>query len=565
MSPVVFWYSSSHSRRHIHVTGRQGGRASPAGAARTVADWCGWSRGAGCSPRDDRRRRHSDARIGTGRSARRSRRRRTPSRIPPTMRVEDWTEPWVWRPEDWPGQPLTLQIVGNRHLPRAVSPGNRFTPLYSFNGASPGPTIRMRGDAVLRVKLRNMLGPNHGQVPKGPAPDPFEIPPDDLEAALCAMSKAQGGDCSTPPTRVLEHLDELLHHMPATLVDTSCLSSPANVPHGSHTTNLHTHGLHVEPGTNPNGTQGDNTFLRILPQGRLGDPPARRRRMPSARSSRTSASPKRTTSSRSATSCDRERGRRGAVPAASAGHALVSPALPRRDARSGRQRPRRLPHRRRRRRRCDQPGDDGDASGRIRPMKTGPFDYRERLMMIQRVEVSSLDMDAGPRRNQARAAAAGRDQRRLLADGDVHAAGRRRALARAQRERRRPRHEELHGARRAVRVRGSPAVEGEAGRERRRAARSSSRRRGRTSSAATRTHLPAVVRRHHARRRRERPRAAHDQGSLEAERRVTRTRSIGQPARGRGPDAGRCCATSRTATATARACATCSSGPTRSS
>ena len=186
---------------------------------------------------------------------------------PATMRVEDWSEPWVWRPEEWPGQPLTLQIVGNRHVPRAVSPGNRFTPLYSFNGASPGPTIRTRGDAVLRVKLRNMLGPNHGQVPKGPTPDPFEIPPDDLKAARCAISKAQGGDCSTPPTRVLEHLDELLHHIPATLVDTSCLASPANVPHGSHTTNLHTHGVHVQPGTNPNGTQGDNTFLRVLPRG----------------------------------------------------------------------------------------------------------------------------------------------------------------------------------------------------------------------------------------------------------------------------------------------------------
>src|SRR5687767_15843674 len=51
---------------------------------------------------------------------------------PATMRVEDWSEPWVWRPEEWPGQPLALQIVGNRHVPRAVSPGNRFTPLFSF-------------------------------------------------------------------------------------------------------------------------------------------------------------------------------------------------------------------------------------------------------------------------------------------------------------------------------------------------------------------------------------------------------------------------------------------------
>ena len=155
---------------------------------------------------------------------------------------------------------------------------------------------------VLRVKLRNMLGPNHGQVPKGPTPDPFEIPPDDLKAALCAISKAQGGDCSTPPTRVLEHLDELLHHIPATLVDTSCLASPANVPHGSHTTNLHTHGVHVQPGTNPNGTQGDNTFLRVLPR---GDWEIRQRAadgMPPHARSRTSASARPTSSSRSGTS-----------------------------------------------------------------------------------------------------------------------------------------------------------------------------------------------------------------------------------------------------------------------
>src|SRR5688572_5645762 len=116
---------------------------------------------------------------------------------PLTRPVEDWSEPWVWRPDDWPSQPLTLQVVGNRHLPRAVSPGNGFTPLFSFNGASPGPTIRMRGDGVLRVKLRNMLDRNHGQVPRAPAPDPFEIAPDDLKRVFCAMATAQGRDC--PP------------------------------------------------------------------------------------------------------------------------------------------------------------------------------------------------------------------------------------------------------------------------------------------------------------------------------------------------------------------------------
>ena len=319
---------------------------------------------------------------------------------PATMRVEDWTEPWVWRPDEWPGQPLTLQIVGNRHAPRAVSTGNRFTPLYSFNGTSPGPTIRTRGDAVLRVKLRNMLGPNHGQVPKGPAPDPFEIPPADFDAAMCAISKAQGGDCSMPPVRVLEHFDELFRYIPAQLVDTSCLASPANVPHGSHTTNLHTHGVHVYPGTNPNGTQGDNTFLRLLPRGdwemrqRATEPGCRRRLEAHERVGE----------------ADFEfalgnvmRGRGGVsrphppgthwyhphchgatndqVASGLAGFFIIE-------------------------------GDVDDAinramTGSERPdptERTGPFDYRERVMMIQRVEVSSVDMDAGPRRMQTRLA-----------------------------------------------------------------------------------------------------------------------------------------------------------------
>ena len=57
-------------------------------------------------------------------------------------------------------------------------------------------------------------------------------------------------------------------------------------------------------------------------------------------------------------------------------------------------------------------GDVDDAinkamTGTDRPdpcVKTGPFDYRERLMLIQRVEVFSVDADAGPRRGQARLA-----------------------------------------------------------------------------------------------------------------------------------------------------------------
>ncbi|MCP3915473.1 MAG: hypothetical protein GY711_07965 [bacterium] len=60
--------------------------------------------------------------------------------------VDDWAEPWVWRPHDWPGQQLHLNVVGH---------------------ASPGPTVRMRGDDTLFVRVRNMLGPNDSVLSAG--------------------------------------------------------------------------------------------------------------------------------------------------------------------------------------------------------------------------------------------------------------------------------------------------------------------------------------------------------------------------------------------------------------
>jgi FtsP/CotA-like multicopper oxidase with cupredoxin domain len=318
--------------------------------------------------------------------------------------VEDWSEPWVWRPDDWPAQPLTLQVVGNRHAPRAVSPGNRFTPLFSFNGASPGPTIRVRGDGVLRVKLRNMLDRNHGQVPKAPAPDPFEIAPADLERVFCAVAKAQGRTCPPKgvPPRVFDHLEEFFPHIPVPLVDTSCLTSPANLPHGSHTTNLHTHGLHVNPGRNANGTEGDNTFLRVLPR---GDWDIRQRA--------TAPGCRRDLESNERVGEADYEFALGNVMRATGGRAMPQPHPPGTHWYH--------PH-------CHGATHDQVASGlagffivegdvddainlaltgveRPNPIeKTGPYDYRERLMLIQRVEVPSVDVDAGPRRMQSRLA-----------------------------------------------------------------------------------------------------------------------------------------------------------------
>jgi FtsP/CotA-like multicopper oxidase with cupredoxin domain len=320
------------------------------------------------------------------------------------MPVEDWTEPWVWRPSEWPTQPLALNVVGNAHPPRAASPGNRFTPLFSFNGSSPGPTIRMRGHERLRVTLRNHLGFNSSRVPRGPAPDPFEVRPDLLDAAFCRMQKLAGKTCDTPPNArtIFGHFHEFFEGSPVELVDTSCVSGHVNLPHGSHTTNLHTHGLHVHPGMNANGTAGDNTFLRILPRD-----DARARQASSSAGCRSLGEHERVAEVQYELQLGNvQRSRRrpggGAQPhppgthwyhphAHGSTHDQVASGL------AGF---------------LIVEGDVDDAinramTGTDRPdpcVKTGPYDYRERLMMIQRVEVFSIDVDAGPRRGQGRVA-----------------------------------------------------------------------------------------------------------------------------------------------------------------
>jgi FtsP/CotA-like multicopper oxidase with cupredoxin domain len=315
--------------------------------------------------------------------------------------VEDWTEPWIWRPSDWPNEPLVLNVVGNPAPPRAVSPGNRFAPLYSYNGSSPGPTIRLRGDERLRVIVRNHLGPNLGRVPKAPCPDPFEQRPELMQKALCAIAQDAGFDCKAPPltTRIVfEHFHRLLDNTPATLIETACLSGPVNLPHASHTTNLHTHGLHTQPGLNANGTFGDNTHARILPRA----DGAFRQNAPTPACRQLDANER--------------------VGEARYEHPLAVP--PSAGARAGQPHPpgTHWYHPHAHGSTHDQvssglagflivEGDVDDAINRVmtgtdRPdvtEKTGPYDYRERLMMLQRVEVFSADGDRS-RRQQLRIA-----------------------------------------------------------------------------------------------------------------------------------------------------------------
>ena len=151
--------------------------------------------------------------------------------------VETWQEPWVWRPSDWPGQQLHLHVVEDQNPGPAVGSGNIAAILFSYGGDTPGPTIRMRGDEDLSIKLRNLLGRDYGRSTIGPAPDPKELPP------------------SLDPSDV-----------PAIVREDICLGEHTNGQHAAHVTNLHTHGLHVRPGLNSDGSHSDNVILRVMSQ-----------------------------------------------------------------------------------------------------------------------------------------------------------------------------------------------------------------------------------------------------------------------------------------------------------
>ena len=151
---------------------------------------------------------------------------------------ETWDEPWVWKPDRWPGETLHLNVVEHQSPSTIVGLGNPGAALFSYNGSTPGPTIRMKGDQTLRVKLFNHLGLNQGDTPIGKA----------VDTGFFAASPTKGAD---------------------TNYNTKCdweLGEHVNGIHAIHTTNLHTHGLHVRPGLNTDGTHSDNIYLRVIPQ-----------------------------------------------------------------------------------------------------------------------------------------------------------------------------------------------------------------------------------------------------------------------------------------------------------
>ena len=187
---------------------------------------------------------------------------------PASVPAETWCEAWTWRPEDWPGQPLDLNVVERNEPTKAPSPGQVFPGQFSFGGISPAPTIRVRSGGTIRIRLRNLLGANHGKMWIGPCPDPPSIPPDQTLAFRQLQAKRFGKPVPTeadPTFNPFEDLDALGAFLGVKFMEGHCMPHVSNSEHGSRVTNIHTHGLHVTPGSNAGGrTESDNVQVRLM-------------------------------------------------------------------------------------------------------------------------------------------------------------------------------------------------------------------------------------------------------------------------------------------------------------
>jgi FtsP/CotA-like multicopper oxidase with cupredoxin domain len=315
---------------------------------------------------------------------------------PGSMLFEDWQEPWTWRPDAWPGQHLELNVVRNQNPGISPSPGNPLSSLFSYNGISPGPTIRVRADGEVRIRLRNTLPLNAHLTPYGAAPDPLDVVParraEICEATGMPQLLRDPEDPGSCPVFIFPEQQQQV--LGFEVRPGWSLNQHMNGQHCAHTTNIHYHGLHVYPDKNPDGSHSDNVTLRIIPRAdhekrmasddpklhelaehehvaqleykislaferhgeQMPHPPGTHWYHPHAHGSTNDQ-----------------------VASGMAGYLVVE-------------------------------GDVDQAvnqamTGEPHPdptVKTGPYDYRERLMFIQRVFVGTLDLDAGPKQQQLR-------------------------------------------------------------------------------------------------------------------------------------------------------------------
>jgi len=187
---------------------------------------------------------------------------------PSALAAETWCEAWVWRPADWPDQPLDLNVVERNEPDKAPSPGQIFPGQFSFGGISPAPTIRARSTDVIRIRVRNLLGVDYGNMWIGPCADPLSLPPDLAFTFEQEIAKATGKPVPTKPDpafNIIEYVEPLARFLSVRTMNGRCMSGISNSEHGSRVTNLHTHGLHVWPNSNAQrGTESDNVRVRLL-------------------------------------------------------------------------------------------------------------------------------------------------------------------------------------------------------------------------------------------------------------------------------------------------------------
>ena len=187
---------------------------------------------------------------------------------PSTLAAETWCEAWTWRPAEWPGQSLDLNVVERNEPTKAPSPGQVFPGQFSFGGISPAPTIRVRAGGTIRIRLRNLLGANFGKMWVGPCPDPLTLTPALMLEFQKQVATTAGKPAPTaldPAFNPFEHLDALGTFLGVRFMEGHCMAHVSNSEHGSRVTNIHTHGLHVTPGANVGGrTESDNVQVRLL-------------------------------------------------------------------------------------------------------------------------------------------------------------------------------------------------------------------------------------------------------------------------------------------------------------
>ena len=130
----------------------------------------------------------------------------------------------------------------------------------------------MRGDETLAVKLRNLLGEDCGKTFVGPFPDLGDLPNSCKKSPAGSPQKFCRPSYSPPRGKECDELAELQEKVirkgkrRGQYRFDFCIGEHTNGLHSANVTNLHTHGLHVRPDKNPDGTHSDNVILRVIPQ-----------------------------------------------------------------------------------------------------------------------------------------------------------------------------------------------------------------------------------------------------------------------------------------------------------